>query len=401
MIENRILVRYGELALKGKKRAQFEDKLIKNIKSILHNIPNVTIDRTFGRIYVIVEEQYEKDALEELKKVFGIVGLNRTKRVPLDIEIIKQIALDMFKDIQPTPKTFKVRAKRINKSFPYGSADLNHEVGGHILRNTPELRVDVHHPQNTVSVDIREDGAYVFVDDVDGPGGLPIGTSGKVMLMISGGLDSPVAGWQLMKRGVTLEMIHFHTPPYTSERAKQKVIDLVRVLAQYGGAIRLHIVPFTEIQTAIRMNCHESYLVTLMRRIMVRIAERVAKEHDCLAIGSGESLGQVASQTLESMNTINHVVRIPYFRPLLTMDKKEIIAFAHQIGSYDISIQPFEDCCTIFLPRSPRTRPTIAASEEEESKLDLEPLIERAIDGIERIWVSNRKKSEEETNAYF
>ncbi len=399
-INNLILVRYGELALKGNKRAQFEDRLIKNIKTMLHNISALRIERTFGRIYVEVRDEDQHEAMNGLKKVFGIVGLNRTKRVPLNIERIQSTALEMFNEISPTPQTFKVETRRILKSFPLDTPEINHSVGGYILKQCPELSVDVHHPQTRVGIEIRDTGAYIFVDAEPGPGGLPIGTGGKVMLMISGGLDSPVAGWQLMKRGVNIDLIHFHTPPYTSERAKQKVIDLTKVLATYGGALRLHIVPFTEIQTEIRNHCEESYLVTIMRRMMVRITEQIARKEGCLAIASGESLGQVASQTLESMNTINDVVHIPYFRPLLCMDKHEITAYAHAIGTYDISIQPFEDCCTIFLPRSPRTKPTTHVAEKLEQNLDLERLISSAIEGIESTWISNRG-NDGEKNSYF
>lgn len=252
-------------------------------------------------------------------------------------------------------------------------------VGTHILRNLPAIKVDVHQPEAVVNIEIRAEGTYISCQTIPGPGGLPVGSGGKVLLLLSGGIDSPVAGWMMMKRGVTLEAIHFHSPPFTSERSLEKVRDLAHKLTKWGGTVRLHVVPFTDIQTAIRQNCPEDYMITIMRRFMMRISERIADDNNALALATGESLGQVASQTLESMNTINDVVSIPILRPLIAMDKSEIMDISRRIDTYELSILPFEDCCTIFTPKKPVTRPKPYMAERFEEKLDVDAMVEDAV----------------------
>jgi thiamine biosynthesis protein ThiI len=283
--------------------------------------------------------------------------------------------------------TFKVEARRANKQFPLQSPEIMKAVSRHVLANSgqDQLKVDVHNPELTLTVEVRETKAYVMCDVIDGPGGLPVGTAGKVMLLLSGGIDSPVAGWMAMKRGATVEAIHFHSFPFTSERAQEKVNELAKILAKHGGRVRLHNVYFTEIQKAIRKHCPEEYSVTIMRRFMMRIADRLAHKRKALALVTGESLGQVASQTLESMYTINHVTNIPILRPLIAIDKVEIMNIAKKIGTYETSILPYEDCCTIFLPKNPKTRPKVSEAEAAEAKLDIEALIEEALERTESI----------------
>jgi thiamine biosynthesis protein ThiI len=288
-----------------------------------------------------------------------------------------------------------VNSKRANKKFPIRSQEMNHRLGGFILGNVPGLKVDVHNPDLTLHVEVRSKYSYIYGNDIPGPGGLPVGASGRVLLLLSGGIDSPVAGYLALKRGVELHAIHFHSYPFTSERAKQKVIDLAQILTRYGGNIRLHIVPFTEIQTEINKHCYDSYSITIMRRIMLRISEAVAKKHRALALVTGESLGQVASQTLESMNTINEVTNMPILRPVIGMDKQEIMTIAKRIGTYETSILPYEDCCTVFLPKAPKTRPDKKVAAREEAKLDLERLVNEAVEGTEVIDLQPGEPEEE------
>jgi thiamine biosynthesis protein ThiI len=278
-----------------------------------------------------------------------------------------------------------VNSKRANKKFPIGSQEMNHRIGGFLLALNPHLKVDVHQPDLTVHVEVRGKYSYVYGNDIPGPGGLPVGVSGRVMLLLSGGIDSPVAGYLALKRGVELHAVHFHSYPFTSERAKQKVVDLAKILTRYGGHIRLHVVPFTEIQTEINRHCQSSYSITVMRRIMLRISETLAQKHGALALVTGESLGQVASQTLESMNAINEVTNMPILRPVIGMDKHEIMNIAKRIGTYETSILPYEDCCTVFLPKAPKTKPDKKVAAREEAKLDLERLINEAVEGTEVI----------------
>ncbi|MDN4594874.1 tRNA uracil 4-sulfurtransferase ThiI [Polycladomyces subterraneus] len=392
-----ILIRYGELALKGKNRSDFEDRLLRNIRNKLKDFPDVKVKKTYGRMLVELNGQAHPPVVERLQEVFGVVGVSPAKRVPTELQALQQAAVALICERQTRPATFKIAAKRSIKSFPYKSMELNHLIGGYVLKNVDGIKVDVHHPELTVHVEVRAEAAYVYGDDIPGPGGLPVGASGRVALLLSGGIDSPVAGYLALKRGAELQAIHFHSYPFTSERAKQKVIDLAQILTRYGGKIRLHVVPFTEIQTQIRQKCEESYSVTVMRRMMFRIAERIAHKEKALALVTGENLGQVASQTLESMYTINHVIRMPVLRPVVGMDKQEIMNIAKRIGTYETSILPYEDCCTVFLPKSPKTRPDLNTTERMESHLDVDRLVQEAVDATEVLDLSPDKREEEFT----
>jgi thiamine biosynthesis protein ThiI len=392
-----ILIRYGELALKGKNRSDFEARLLRNIRNKLKDFPDVKVKKTYGRMLVELNGQAYPPVVERLQEVFGVVGVSPAKRVPTELQALQQAAVALIREQPTQPATFKIAAKRSIKSFPHKSMELNHLIGGYVLKNVDGIKVDVHQPEITVHVEVRAEAAYVYGDDIPGPGGLPVGASGRVALLLSGGIDSPVAGYLALKRGAELQAIHFHSYPFTSERAKQKVIDLAQILTRYGGKIRLHVVPFTEIQTQIRQKCEESYSVTVMRRMMFRIAERIAHKEKALALVTGENLGQVASQTLESMYTINHVIRMPVLRPVVGMDKQEIMNIAKRIGTYETSILPYEDCCTVFLPKSPKTRPDLNATERTESNLDVERLVQEAVDATEVLDLSPDKREEEFT----
>ncbi|WNC13222.1 tRNA uracil 4-sulfurtransferase ThiI [Brevibacillus brevis] len=374
-----ILIRYGELALKGKNRDTFEETLVRSVKSVLRSFYKVKVRRNYGRMYVELHGEDAHEVMERLKRVFGISSFSPTIQVDPDIETIKQRSLELIRQMNPQPRTFRVVTRRADKRYPIPSMEVNRMVGTHILRALPQIKVDVHEPEAIVNIEIRTEGTYISCETVPGPGGLPVGVSGKVLLLLSGGIDSPVAGWMMLKRGVTLEAIHFHSYPYTSERSLEKVRDLAQKLARWGGTVRLHVVPFTEIQTAIREKCPEDYLITIMRRFMMRISERVAANTKALALATGESLGQVASQTLESMDTINKVISIPMLRPLIGMDKTEITEISRRIDTYELSILPYEDCCTVFTPKNPVTRPKPYLAEKFEGALDVEALVDDAV----------------------
>ena len=392
-----ILIRYAELALKGKNRSVFEKRLQENVKIALKPYRDkIKIIRTFGRMFIELNGQDHEPIVEKLQRVFGIHSFSLAIKVDNEIDKIKEGALSAIQALETKPNTFKVNAKRSFKNFPIGSQALNHEVGGHVLYHLNHLKVDVHHPDVEVKVEVRETSTYISCAVYKGSGGLPVGTSGKVVLMLSGGIDSPVAGYLAMKRGVKVEAIHFHSPPYTNERAKQKVIDLAKVLTEYGGSIKLHIVPFTNIQKLIHQNIPSNYTMTIMRRMMLRISERIASNQKAIAIATGESLGQVASQTLHSMNTINEVTNLPVIRPLVTMDKLEVIEVAQKIGTYDLSILPFEDCCTIFLPPETKTKPTREKANLFEQKLNIEELIEEAVSNLEVLSITHNEQQEDQ-----
>ncbi|MBS4026258.1 MAG: tRNA 4-thiouridine(8) synthase ThiI [Clostridia bacterium] len=378
------LVRYGEIGLKGKNRHQFEDKLIRNMEKVLQtNGVQANVEKSYGRIYVPIENNLEQ-IRDSLERVFGIVSFSPCLRLPLDLEEVKAAALKDMLNYRDK-KTFKVETKRAYKGFPHDSYEISREVGGHILMNDPGWTVDVKNPDVIIRVEVREEEIFVFSQVISGPGGMPVGSNGRGLLLLSGGIDSPVAGYLTMKRGVQVEAVHFHSYPFTSERAKEKVIDLCRLLVSYGGKIRLHLVPFTKIQTEIKKHCPQDLGITIMRRMMVRIAEKLARKRRALALVTGESIGQVASQTLESIYTIEHVIKIPVLRPVITMDKTEIIDLAKKIGSYEISIMPYEDCCTVFLPKYPKTRPRPIQAEEAEQGLQLEELVNEAVEKIETL----------------
>ena len=375
-----IMVRFGELSTKGKNKKEFISILYFNIKHALKEFPNVTVSSRYDHIYVHLNGENEEPIIKRLKDVSGIQALSLVHKCENDIEVIKAASLELIK--LEEGKTFKVKVKRGNKRFPMDSDQITRVVAPVILRNT-ELKVDVHNPDILLQIEVRDEGTYIFTKTISGAGGYPLGVAGKSMHMLSGGIDSPVAAYLLMKRGVTIECIHFASPPYTQEAVIYKLEDLLRKLNRYQPRIRLNIVPFTKIQEAIYDNTPESYCITLMRRMMFRLASRLAKRRNCPVISSGESVGQVASQTLQSMNVINQVTSIPVIRPCATMDKLEIIKISEKIETYEISIRPYEDCCTIFTPKAPKTSPHLDDVDLYESKFDYESLINEALGNIE------------------
>ncbi|MFO1444132.1 tRNA 4-thiouridine(8) synthase ThiI [Bacillus sp. Bva_UNVM-123] len=393
---DRILIRYGELSTKGKNRKGFIDKLRRNIKMVLRDFPNIKIELKRERMYVLLNGEDGAKIIELLKGVFGIQTFSPAIKTVKEMDVIKKDALELFHNEYKEGNTFKITTKRADKNFPLDTNEINHALGGHLLINVPGLKVNVKKPDINVLVEIREDAAYLSCQIIKGAGGLPVGTSGKAMLMLSGGIDSPVAGFLAMKRGLGVEAVHFYSPPFTSERSKQKVIDLSEKLATISGVIKLHIVPFTEIQQLIGKQIPANYSMTTTRRIMLRITDEIRKRNDGLAIVTGDSLGQVASQTLESMYAINDVTNTPIIRPLITMDKTEIIEISMKIDTFDISKRPYEDCCTVFVPSSPKTKPKKEKVLHYESYIDFEPLIGKAVENIETIQIKpNASKTEE------
>lgn len=380
-MEELILVRYGEIALKGGNRSLFIKQLTRNIEKALQGIEYRLIkDR--GRILVdlaMASEDMDR-AIDRLKKVFGIVSLSRVAKVDKDLDTIYKSVLEMVRSAQP--KTFKVESRRADKSFPVNSQEICRQAGAFVLKNSEGLRVDVHDPELLINIEIR-DRAYIYAGTEKGSGGLPTGTGGKGLLLLSGGIDSPVAGWMMAKRGVELEAVHFHSFPFTSERAKQKVIDLAEVLAGYTGGIRLYMVSLTDIQSSINRHCPAEQGTILTRRFMMKIAEKIAEKAKALALVTGESLGQVASQTLESIYVTDSCVNLPVFRPLIGMDKIEIIEKAREIETYELSILPYEDCCTLFLPEHPETKPRLEKILQSESHMEVEALIQQAVETME------------------
>jgi thiamine biosynthesis protein ThiI len=387
-----VLIRLGELTLKGNNRSRFEKTVLNQIQLTLQEFDGIVFSAEFGRIYIQLNGQSYDKIVAKLGRVFGISSFSPAYSAPLDLERIQELALHLMKttlDSHPrNPHTFKISAKRANKSFPHDTQRLNYLVGGYVLQACPELTVDVHHPQIELRVEVREQRALLFLSIEEGAGGYPQRTNGKALLLLSGGIDSPVAGYYALRKGVEVEAIHFHSYPYTSERAKQKVIDLARKLADYTGEITLHLVSFTEVQTEIHRVYQDNLLVTLLRRAMYRIAESIAERQKAMALITGESLGQVASQTLPSMNAIGRVVNLPILQPLIAMEKKEIVRMAERIGTYPISILPYEDCCTLFLPPSPSTNPNLRVLEKIEASIPgLDNFIRNAISGTETIIV--------------
>ncbi|MGY0693058.1 tRNA uracil 4-sulfurtransferase ThiI [Virgibacillus sp. FSP13] len=385
-----ILIRYGEMALKGKNRKKFIVQLQNNVRRKLKEFPNVTVKRTQGRMFVLLNGEAPEPVMAKCQEVFGIQSLSLAVKVKNDEQAIKDAALYALKDNE-TVRTFKVSVKRIDKDFPIRSQEMNQVIGGYLLSNTSGYKVDVHHPDLEIKIEIRTEATYITSSKVPGLGGLPVGTSGKTLLMLSGGIDSPVAGFLAMKRGVEIEAIHFHSPPFTSERAKQKVLDLATSLTEYGNTVKMHIVPFTKLQQTVFREMPDGYAMTIMRRMMFRISEMVCNQESILSITTGESLGQVASQTMESMNTINEVTTIPIIRPLVAMDKNDIIKISRNINTYDISIRPYEDCCTIFVPKSPKTRPRREKVNYFENQMDFTDLLEEAVEGIEVVKLTNNR----------
>ena len=385
MVYDRILVRYGELSVKGKNRKYFKNTLHRAIRFKLKSFTDLTFEVTRDRFYIILNGVDASLVSSKLDEVFGLQSYSLAAKTKNDIDEIKKLALKIVTEQYPEPTAFKVETKRADKSFFMQSGEISRAVGGYLLANTENLKVNVHHPDMILNIEVRQEGSYVMAGATRGLGGFPVGSSGKGLLMISGGIDSPVAGYLLQKRGVEIEAIHFASPPYTSDRSLQKVIDLLKKTAVYAakGEIKLHIVPFTALQEAIHKHMPDSYEMTIMRRMMYRIAEGVAKKRDIMVLANGESLGQVASQTLASMNAINAVTSMPIIRPVATYDKLEIIEIAQRIDTYETSILPFEDCCTVFVPKSPATNPTQELCEKYEARFDFTELIEGCIENVD------------------
>ena len=384
-----ILLKLGEIALKGLNRKAFEDVLLKNIRRRLGKAGEFTVTSRQSTIYVEpADGQADMDLAEErVRKVFGVVGYARAGIAEKDLKSIQELAARYLEEELEEAATFKVECKRSDKKFPLKSPEISAEVGGYLLERFPHLRVDVHQPDVTVRVEVREVGAYVHTDPKPGAGGIPVGTGGRAAILISGGLDSPVAAWMMAKRGVELTAVHFASPPYTSELAREKVKRLLQKVAQYAGRVKFITVNFTHLQEEIRDHCPEDLNTVILRRFMLRAADRVAKDESCSALITGESLGQVASQTIQAIACTDAVATLPVFRPLIGMDKSEIVKIAYQIDTYDISIEPYEDCCTIFTPKHPRTRPILHFVEEAEQAIDGPALLEEALGQVETQWV--------------
>ena len=385
-----LLIKYGEIILKGGNRGKFEKILIQNIANSLKNVAEVRITIAQATIYIEVKEADKLDIVcERLQKIFGIVTIVRARVCEKNLEAIEKAAYEYCRnDLQPGRK-FKVEAKRSDKTFPLNSVQLGIEVGGYLHDACPGLLVDVHNPEITVQIEVRDDSAYVYCREnrIHGQGGMPIGTGGRATLLLSGGIDSPVAGHMIAKRGIEINAVNFFSFPYTSERAKEKVIELASILARYTSKVNLYIVPFTEIQLAIRDNCPEEHMTLIMRRFMMKLSEKIALRTKSKALITGESAGQVASQTLAALNVTNSVVNMPVLRPLIGMDKTEIIERSQKIEAFETSILPYEDCCTVFTPRHPTTQPKLAIVEKSESRLDTDRLIKNAMEGVEKIEV--------------
>lgn len=386
------LIKYGEIGIKGKNRYLFEDALVRQIRHALKHVEGeFLVHKEQGRIYADVIGDYDfEETIEALQRVFGIVGICPVVKVE-DTgfeDLAVQVVQYMQQEHPDNNQTFKVSARRARKNYPLDSMELNCELGDKILKAFPEMKVDVHKPEIQLNVEIRE-SIYIYSKIIPGPGGMPVGTNGKAMLLLSGGIDSPVAGYMIAKRGVKIDAVYFHAPPYTSERAKQKVIDLAKIVARYSGPINLHVINFTDIQLYIYDKCPHEELTIIMRRYMMRIAEQIAKETTCLGLITGESIGQVASQTMQSLAATNEVCTMPVYRPVIGFDKQEIVDVALKIGSYDTSILPFEDCCTIFVAKHPVTKPNINIIKRSERNLEekIEEMLKTAVETAESIWV--------------
>lgn len=375
-----VIVRYGEIVLKGTNRGFFEDKLVSRIRNQLKNYEGLKVYKKHSLIYVDVENFEEREIIKKIKKIFGVILVSAAHKISAEMEEIKLIALQELQEVTTTKNidTFKIVTKRANKKFPLKSLEISSEVGSYILQNHKNIKVDVHNPDATIYIEVRDE-AYVYSEKIKGYGGLPVGTGGKALLLLSGGIDSPVAGWMIGNRGMQIEALHFHSYPYTSERAKEKVIDLANVLSNYVGRFRIYSINLLPIQKEINEKCKEEEMTIISRRFMMKIAEKIACKKNLDALVTGENLGQVASQTIQSMSVINESVTIPILRPLVAMNKVDIINMAKEIGTYETSILPFEDCCTVFLPKRPITKPRLERILSSEEKLDVECLVDEAI----------------------
>ncbi len=380
-----VLAKYGEIVLKGLNKRSFEDMLTKNIKRRLKSLGRFELFFAQSTTYITpLDDDIElSEVVDRVGKIFGIAALCRACVCEKDFSDITEKSIDYLKDVLSSVETFKVNAKRADKAFPMKSPEICAELGGILLEKFPNLKVDVKNPQITVTVEIRDTNAYIHAENIKGAGGLPVGSSGKAMLLLSGGIDSPVAGYMMAKRGVNITAIHYVSPPYTSDRALLKVEQLCEKLTDYCGGIAFYCVPFTEIQEAIKDNCPEEYFTIIMRRLMMEIAQRIAEKDNCLALITGESVGQVASQTMAAISCTDAVCRIPVFRPLIGMDKTEIIEIARKIDTFETSVLPYEDCCTVFTPRHPKVRPSLEDVEKAQGKFDFEPLIQKAVENTE------------------
>ena len=384
-----ILLKLGEMVLKGLNRRSFEDKLQANIYRRLNNLGQFRVYTRQSTTYVEpMTDACDMDgAWEALTRVFGVVGLSRARACEKDKDAILAAAREYLDDKLSAARTFKVETKRADKTFPMTSIQLSQYVGGELDELYPDLKVDVHHPELTVHIEVRDYAAFVHADPEPGAGGLPVGINGRAVSLLSGGIDSPVASWMIAKRGVALEMVHFFSYPYTSNEAKEKVIDLARLLTPWCGRLTVHVVPFTAIQEELRRSCPQELFTLVMRRFMMRISEKVAQRCGARALVTGECLGQVASQTMEAMAVTGAVASLPVLRPVVGMDKEDIVKIARKIGTFETSILPYEDCCTVFTPRHPRLRPTLEELEAAEQGLDIAGMVQAAVDGIERIQV--------------
>ena len=381
-----ILLKLGEIVLKGLNRKSFEQKLMGNIRRRLAPLGNFRVYCLQSTVYVEGEEGADMDAaFEAMKQVFGVISLSRAAPCEKNKEAIAKLAIEYLRDEMESAKSFKVESKRSDKAFPMTSIELSQYVGGELADAYPDTAVDVHDPELTVHIEVRDLAAYVHAAPVPGAGGMPVGSNGVAVTLLSGGIDSPVSTYMIAKRGVRLIPVHFFSFPYTSQQAKDKVVELGRQLTAYCGRMTMEVVPFTHIQEEIRDKCPEEYFTLIMRRFMMRIAQHIAEANGAKAIVTGENLGQVASQTMEAMASTQAVTHLPVLQPLIGMDKEEIITIARKIGTFDTSILPYEDCCTVFTPRHPRTRPQVSEVEAAESALDVEALVQEAIQGIERI----------------
>ena len=391
-----LLVRYGELTLKGTNRKIFINQLKDNVKRALIPLSGYHVKGKRDRMYIELSPEADiNEIIQRLSKVYGIKSISPVIKIDKNEEKINQSAIQLSQNFEKG-STFKVDVKRVDKSFRLDTYELQRQVGGAILKENNNITVNVKNPDYEIKIEVRMDAIYIYEKVIAGAGGLPVGTGGKTLLMLSGGIDSPVAGIEVMKRGVTVEAIHFHSPPFTSEKAKDKVIELTRILAERVGPIKLHLVPFTEIQKQINKVVHSRYTMTSTRRMMMRISDKVVHQINANAIVNGENLGQVASQTLKSMYAINHVTATPVLRPLLTLDKEDIIKKAKELGTFETSIQPYEDCCTIFTPKNPVTEPDFDKVVKYESVFNFDEMIENAVENIETLTIDQNYKSAKE-----
>ncbi|EHU9671201.1 tRNA 4-thiouridine(8) synthase ThiI [Enterococcus faecalis] len=397
------MVRYGELSTKGKNRKTFIMQLAQNVKRALADFPALKIHADRDRMHILLNGEDSEEVIPKLSKVFGIQNFSPSIRIEKEMPVIRAMVQEVVREVYTPGKTFKITAKRSDHSFELDSNGLNQELGGAVIEAIPEIQVQMKKPDINLRIEIRKDAAYLSYETIRGAGGLPVGTSGRGMLMLSGGIDSPVAGYLAMKRGVEVEAVHFASPPYTSEQALQKAKDLAEKLVPYVGTIQFIEVPFTEIQEEIKRVVPQGYLMTITRRLMLRLTDAIREMRKGLVIINGESLGQVASQTLQSMVAINEVTSTPIIRPVVSMDKTEIIEIAEKIDTFELAIQPFEDCCTIFAPPQPKTRPRLDKAQDYEARLDLEGLMARALEGLKitEISAETAKDKQEDEFADF